>query len=88
MRHPQTLGQQQLQFVAEPLAPMAEVGAFVRELMLEKLFPGEVLEIGVIDPSFADALIGQPVNLLEQQQPDCKPGRDVNRRSNLALAQF
>jgi hypothetical protein len=25
MRHPQALGQQQLQFVAEPLPPMAEV---------------------------------------------------------------
>jgi len=37
MRHPQTLGQQQLQFVAEPLSPMAQVGAFVRELVLEKL---------------------------------------------------
>jgi hypothetical protein len=31
MRHPQTLGQQQLQFVAEPLSPMADVRAFVRE---------------------------------------------------------
>jgi hypothetical protein len=66
MRHPQTLGQQQFQFVAEPLAPMAQVRAFVRELMLEKLFAGEELEIGVIDPAVADALIGQPVNLLEQ----------------------
>ena len=35
VRHPQALGQQQLQLVAQPLAPMAEVRALVRELMLE-----------------------------------------------------
>jgi hypothetical protein len=44
--YPQALGQQQLQLVAEPLAPMAQVGALVRELVLEELFPGEELEIG------------------------------------------
>jgi hypothetical protein len=38
VRHPQALGQQQLQFVAEPLAPMAQVRALVREGVLEKLF--------------------------------------------------
>ena len=37
MRHPQALGQQQLQPIAEPLSPMAQVRAFLRELMLEKL---------------------------------------------------
>jgi hypothetical protein len=66
MRHPQALGQQQFQFVAEPLPPMAQVGAFVRELVLEKLFPGEVLEIRVIDPALAHGFIGQSVNVLEQ----------------------
>jgi hypothetical protein len=55
---------------------MAQVRAFVRELMLEKLFPGEVLEIRIIDPALAHALIGQPINPLEQQQPDCKPRRN------------
>ena len=30
VRHPQALGQQQLQLVAEPLAPMAQVRALVR----------------------------------------------------------
>jgi len=31
--------------------------------------------IGIMDPALAHALIGQPVNLLEQQQPDasCAP---------------
>jgi hypothetical protein len=28
---------------------MAQAGAFVRELMLEKLLAGEALEIGIID---------------------------------------
>lgn len=35
MRHPQALGQQQLQLVAKPLAPMAQVRALVREDVLE-----------------------------------------------------
>src|SRR5215471_18913283 len=35
--HPQALGQQELQLVAEPLAPMAQVASLVREVMLEKL---------------------------------------------------
>jgi len=76
MCHSQTLGQQQLQFVAQPLAPMAQVGAFVRELMLEELFPRDELEIGIIDPALASSLVRQPVNLFEQRQTDCKPCGD------------
>ena len=46
---------------------MAQVGALgVRELVLEKLFPGEELEIGVVDQRSHIAFVGQPVNLLEQ----------------------
>ena len=45
MGDPQALGQEKLQFVAEPLAPMAQVRALVREGMLEELFPGEVLKV-------------------------------------------
>ena len=44
--------------------------------MLEKLLAGEVLKIGVIDPALAYAFIGQPVNVLEQQQPDHERRRD------------
>ena len=66
MCHPQALGQQQFQSVAEPFAPMAQAGAFVGELMLEKLFAGEVLKIGIIDPALAHTFVRQPVNLLEQ----------------------
>ena len=36
-------------FAAEPLPPMAQVGALVREFVLEKLLAGEVLEIRVMD---------------------------------------
>src|SRR5579863_2625883 len=53
MRHPQALGQQQLQLVAEPLAPMAQVRTLVRESVLEELFAGEELEIRVVDPALA-----------------------------------
>lgn len=70
VRHPQALGQQQFQLVAEPLAPMAQVRTLVGEDVLEELFAGEELEIGVVDSALAHALIGQPVNVLEQQQPD------------------
>jgi hypothetical protein len=76
VRHPQTLGQKQFQLVAEPLPPMAQVGAFMRELMLEELLAGEELEIGVIDPAVAHAFIGQPINVLEQQQADHETGLD------------
>jgi hypothetical protein len=41
VRHPQTLGQQQFQSVAEPLAPMAQVASLVWEDVLEELFAGE-----------------------------------------------
>ena len=76
VRHPQALGQQQLQLVAEPLAPMAQVRALVREVVLEELLAGEVLEIRVIDPALAHAFVGQSVNVLEQQQPDHEAGLD------------
>jgi hypothetical protein len=46
----------------------------VREIVLEELRAGEVLEIRVIDPSLADLLIGQREDVLEQQQPDHEPG--------------
>src|SRR5271163_796617 len=55
---------------------MAQVRALVREGVLEKLFAGEELEIRVVDPALAHPLIGQPVNVLEQQQPDHEAGLD------------
>src|SRR3954466_5844856 len=76
VRHPQALGQQRLQLVAEPLAPMAQVRALVREGVLKELFAGEELEIRVVNPALANALIGQSVSVLEQQQADHEPGLD------------
>jgi hypothetical protein len=49
----------------------------VREGVLEELFASEVLEIRVVDPALAHPLIGQAVNVLEQQQPDHEAGRDA-----------
>jgi hypothetical protein len=77
MRHPQALGQQQFQPVAEPLAPMAQVRTLVRERVPEEPFASKILEIGVVDPALAHPLIGQPVNVLEQQQPDREAGLDA-----------
>ena len=58
MRHAQALSQQELELAAEPLPPMAEVGALVREFVLEKFLAGEVLEIRVIDPALTHAFVG------------------------------
>jgi len=66
VRDPQALGEQQLQLVAQPLPPMAQVRALMRERVLEKLLAGEVLEIRVVDPAVAHRFVGQPVNVLEQ----------------------
>ncbi len=45
--HPQALGQQQLQLVTEPLAPVTEVGALVWEGVLEELLASEELEMSL-----------------------------------------
>src|SRR3981189_259008 len=55
---------------------MAQVRALVREGVLEKLLAGEELEIRVVDPALTHTFIGQPVNVLEQQQPDHEAGLD------------
>ncbi|SDK05838.1 hypothetical protein SAMN05216338_108321 [Bradyrhizobium sp. Rc2d] len=64
----QALRQQPLQPVAEPLAPMAKVATLVREDVPGELFATEELEIRGVAPALAHSLIGQPVNVLEQQQ--------------------
>ena len=48
----------------EALAPMAQIRALVRKLVLEELLSGEVLEVWIIDPAFAYAFVGQSVNML------------------------
>jgi hypothetical protein len=59
---------------------MAQVRALKREGVLEELLAGEELEIRVMDPALAHPLIGQPVNVLEQQQPDHEAGLDPDPR--------
>ena len=76
MGHPQALGQQQFQLVAEALPPVAQVRALMREAVLEELLTGEVLEVRIIDPALAHAFVGQPINVLEQQEPDRKARLD------------
>src|SRR5439155_6957320 len=76
VRHPQALGEEKFQLVAEALAPMAQVRALVRKLVLEELLSSEVLEIRVIDPALARTFVGQAVNMLEQKKPDHKPCRN------------
>jgi hypothetical protein len=61
MRHPQTFGEQPVELVAEPLAPMAQVRTLVREGMLEKLLAGEVLKVDPMQaaswwPSYGQAM--------------------------------
>jgi hypothetical protein len=36
----------------------SQVGALVRELVLEKFLAGEVLEVRIVDPAFAYAFVG------------------------------
>src|SRR5256886_5875320 len=76
VRHPQALGEEKFQRVAEALAPMAQVRALVRKLVLEELLSSEVLEIRVIDPALARTFVGQAINMLEQKKPDHKPCRN------------
>ena len=56
---------------------MAEVGALVWKGVLEERLAGEVLEVRIVDPALADALVGQPVDVFEQQQPDHEAGLDA-----------
>src|SRR5262249_23602227 len=69
VRHPQALGQEKFQLAVEALAPMAQVRALVRKLVLEELLSGEVLEVWIIDPAFAHAFVGESVNCLSKKSP-------------------
>ena len=57
VRHPQALGQQQLELAAQPIPPVAEIGALVREGVLEERLAGEVLEVRIVDPALAHAFV-------------------------------
>jgi len=66
----QALGQQNVQPVADTPPPIAHAGALVRELMLEELLAGEVLEIGIMHPAVPDLLVGQGVGVFQQKHAD------------------
>jgi hypothetical protein len=76
MRHPQALSEQQFELVAKPLPPMAQIRALVRELVLEELLAGEVLEIRVVDPALAHTFVKQAVDVLEQEERDDEAALD------------
>ena len=86
---PFALGQKQIELVAEPLAPVAQVRALVRECTLEKLLPGEVLEIWVVDPALADLFVGQrgklPRNPQKPANPNTSP-RPLSKRTQPFLS--
>ena len=42
----------------------------MRDLVLKEGLTGEVLEIGVVHPALPDALVREPVDLLQQQDRD------------------
>jgi hypothetical protein len=48
-----------VELFAKPLAPMAQVRALVRKLVLEEFLAGEVLEIQIIGPALAHRFVGQ-----------------------------
>jgi hypothetical protein len=58
--HAQALGQEKFQLVAEPLASVAQVRTLMGKLMLEKLLPGKVLKLWIIDPALAHASSDNP----------------------------
>ena len=56
---------------------MAEVGALVREGVLEERLAGEVLEVRIVDPALTDTFVRQPEHVLEQQQADHEAALDA-----------
>ena len=57
VRHAQALGQQQPEFVAQPLTPVAQPRALVREGVLEELLASKELEVWVLDPPLAHIFV-------------------------------
>ncbi len=66
----QTFGQQDVQPVADALAPMTHAGALVGQNVLEKLLPGEVLEIGILHPTVPDLLVREVVGVFQHKHAD------------------
>jgi hypothetical protein len=70
VRHRQALLDQGDELIlAQPLAPARQRGAVERQLVAEYRFAAEVLVIGVLDPTRAQHLVRQRMQVLEDQQP-------------------
>jgi hypothetical protein len=57
-RHSQALSQEELELAGEPLPPMAQVRALVREFVLKKFLAGEMLEVRVMNSALTHAFVG------------------------------
>ena len=68
---PKALLEQPIQLVADPAAPVGQARALVRKGVLEELLAGEVLEMGIIDPALAHALVGQTKHVLGTPKNAC-----------------
>ena len=73
MGHAQALRQEQVELAAQAPAPVAEPGALVPDPVLEEALAGEVLEIRIVQPALPDALVGEPIGLLQQKDPNQSP---------------
>jgi len=75
MGQTQALGQKNVQVIADALPPMAHAGALVRQLVLEELLAGEVLEIRVLNPTVPNLFVRQAVGVLQHEHADHEPYR-------------
>jgi hypothetical protein len=56
-------------FLAHAVTPARQRRAIEHQPMLEELLAAEELVIGVLDPTFAQHLVGEVVGVLEDRQP-------------------
>lgn len=51
--------------------------------LTKRLFAGQVLKVGIVDTALAHALVGEPVDMFEKQEPNDKAGLDPGRPLSL-----
>ncbi len=66
----QAFGQENVQPIADAFAPMTHAGALMGQLVLEKLFASEVLEIGILHPTVPDLLVREVVGVFQHEHAD------------------
>ena len=72
----QAFGQKPIELAPEPLAPVRKVQALMRKAVSKESSAGKELEIRIVYPALARALVREPVNVLSKQKPDDKAHRD------------